>query len=104
MVAHRAAWISRHGPIPDGLFVMHGCDNRACVEVNHLTIGTPADNVLDMSEKGRISNGQAAKTHCPKGHAYDDENTYIDGDGHRRCRICYRANAAAWRLRNRRTV
>ena len=50
---HRAAWEDIHGPIPDGMFVLHKCDNPACYNVDHLFLGTQADNIADMIEKGR---------------------------------------------------
>ena len=42
-----------HGPIPEGLVIMHICDNPKCVEITHLRIGTHADNVADKCAKGR---------------------------------------------------
>ena len=51
--AHRVAWIIANGPIPDGLDVLHKCDNRPCVDVGHLFLGTQLDNVHDMYAKGR---------------------------------------------------
>ncbi len=51
--AHRAAWIAANGPIPEGLYVLHRCDNRACVNVEHLWLGTYADNNRDCRDKGR---------------------------------------------------
>ncbi len=50
---HRHAWECVNGPIPDGLFILHRCDNRMCYNVEHLFIGTHADNMRDMKEKGR---------------------------------------------------
>lgn len=51
--AHRVSWIIENGPIQDGMFVCHKCDNPRCVRPDHLFLGTAADNVHDMIEKGR---------------------------------------------------
>lgn len=56
--AHRVAWEEAHGAIPAGMFVCHKCDNPPCANVEHLFLGTPAQNTSDMVAKGRNSRGQ----------------------------------------------
>ena len=51
--AHRVAYELFFGKIPAGVKVLHKCDNRKCVNVNHLFLGSLADNVVDMDAKGR---------------------------------------------------
>lgn len=62
--AHRVAWERAFGPIPEGLFVCHRCDNPPCVELTHLFLGTCADNNADKLAKARHSRGEAHSRAC----------------------------------------
>lgn len=61
MLAHRYSWRLVHGDPPIALYVLHACDNRKCVRVDHLFLGTAKDNTRDMLAKGRGSNGEAPR-------------------------------------------
>ena len=53
MRAHRMSWSLNHGPIPDGMYVCHHCDNPACVNPAHLFVSSQKGNVADCVKKGR---------------------------------------------------
>ena len=75
LYAHRVIWEQNQGAIPTGMCVLHHCDNRRCIRPDHLFLGTKADNSLDMKLKGRGRNTNKFKTHCKRGHPFDEANT-----------------------------
>ena len=97
--AHRFSYEEHVGPIPDGLVLDHLCRVRNCVNPDHLEPVTAKTN----SQRGLGGRNNAVKTHCPAGHPYTPENTYIaipkkTGLPLRRCKTCH--NARYYRLRD----
>lgn len=120
-LAHRVAWIIFKGSIPsvlpeapgrnDLVRVCHRCDFRACVNPEHLFLGSQMDNARDCARKKRINYAPSitaiaakrrAQTCCKRGHLFDEANTYITSKGFRSCRACLNAykrnkrNGATW--------
>jgi hypothetical protein len=58
-LVHRVAWEAVHGTIPEGMILMHICDNRRCCNPEHLKLGTRAENNRDRVEKGRGNGARA---------------------------------------------
>jgi len=60
--AYRFAWEQVNGPIPPGVQIRHDCDNAACVNPDHLRLGTQLDNVRDMDKRKRANRGYTSKS------------------------------------------
>lgn len=89
--AHRFSYEMEKGPIPEDFVLDHLCRNRACVNPEHLEAVTSRENTLRGENFSALN---ARKTSCPKGHPYDEENTYITPDGTRQCAKCRRSAVA----------
>lgn len=92
---HRIVYEFLVEDIPDGLTIDHLCRNRRCVNVDHLEVVTHKVNILRGTGVSAIN---AKKTHCLRGHPFDDINTYYH-NGDRHCRTCRKANAYRHRRR-----
>jgi hypothetical protein len=90
--AHRWLYEQVVGPIPSGMELDHLCRRPCCVNPFHVEVVTPRINKL---RGNGVAARNAAVTHCPQGHAYDEQNTYRSKKGSRICRRCAREKQAA---------
>lgn len=81
--AHRRIYALENSPIEPDMVLDHLCRVHACVRPGHFEVVTRRENAS--------RNVHRMKTHCPAGHAYDADNTYVSPRGERRCRSCARA-------------
>lgn len=88
--AHRVSYKTFVGEIPAGMVLDHLCRNRACINPAHLEVVTQRENTL----RGIGPTAKhAMATHCPRGHPFDEKNTYVltGKKRGRHCRLCHNA-------------
>jgi hypothetical protein len=90
-LAHRLAYVEAHGPVPVGWVVHHQCREKLCVNPDHLVAMTRTQHQKVHASEVAAYQGKfnAAKTHCPQGHAYTEDNTYLYRNM-RMCKACRR--------------
>lgn len=90
---HIASYEEFIGPVPEGLELDHLCRTKSCINPVHLEPVTGYENM----RRGTAWTFRLAITHCPKGHEYDEQNTYRSESRHRQCRACHAATEASRR-------
>ena len=104
VTASRVSYETFIGPIPEGKYVCHTCDQPACIRPEHLFVGSARDNSADRDSKGRGRNGKEGRTACPNGHPYTPENTLTQPGARgpvRKCKPCTRATQRRYKARQR---
>lgn len=98
VAVHRLVLTAFIGPCPPGMEACHGDGNRRNNRLSNLRWDTKAANCRDRTTHGGSPN--ARKTHCPQGHPYTPENTYMSA-GSRKCRVCHIRRSVEGKRRRR---
>lgn len=95
--AHVSSHLFHIGEVPKGMFVCHRCDNPPCVNPKHLFLDTNSGNMKDMFKKDRQGSSSRRRTHCRKGHLFEEFGVYErkrkNGRADRVCKKCRRDKA-----------
>jgi hypothetical protein len=100
VMAHREFYEALMFPIKPGMDLVWLCNDKTCCNPEHMAQMTHSEALKRGNSGQAFAMRQRAKTHCPKGHAYDEENTRWS-QGKRSCRTCNSEQSAARHLRNR---
>lgn len=101
MLGHRLSYLLAHGAIPEGLSICHRCNNKACVNPDHLYAATNRQNTIDAGRDGLLV--RRIRERCPKGHVIEGKNLYRYGPQrkYRSCKQCRLAATRAWKKRKK---
>jgi hypothetical protein len=94
-LAHRFSYIFYKGNIPEGLIIHHICQNKKCVNPEHLEIVTLREHTF---KKGSFAYKNHNAIYCIRGHSFTNENTYLTPDGRRQCKICMRLRNEKYKI------
>ena len=95
--AHRFSWEQINGVVHEGFELDHLCRNKECVNPQHLEAVTHRENIMRGDGPELLRQYYLSRTHCPLGHPYDNENTYIKpSNGGRQCRVCREISRKKW--------
>lgn len=95
-LAHRQSYELFRGELVDGLVIDHICNDKLCVNPNHLQQITQRENTLRGTSPIAVN---ASKTHCNNGHELLGDNLYVKPNGSRNCKTCRRGAAQRYSLR-----
>lgn len=87
LLAHRASWAVHFGEIPVKEQVLHRCDVKACINPQHLFLGSQKENMRDMWSKNRQAGQFKKQAYCKNGHLLTEDNTY-KSKKYRQCKTC----------------
>jgi hypothetical protein len=96
---HRWMLETMQRPLVKGEVACHKCDNKPCINPDHLFIGTQKDNIRDGMSRGKQQFHPSHYTKCKSGHEFTPENTWICKNGWRHCKACGRIRlrvASGW--------
>ena len=87
MLAHRAVWEAKRGPVPEGMLLCHHCDNPSCVNPKHLYVGTHKDNMRDMRVRRRAFAHRNPNKAAEVGRATGRRNDWAAGTGNPKAKL-----------------
>lgn len=104
MGSHRWIYQQVFGKIPNGYEIDHLCKTPGCVRPSHLEAVTPSENCKRSSSWHHFVRSASKIRECPKGHPYNDVNTYLDKQNCRHCKTCDRERSKQYQAKKRQAI